>query len=45
MLTGPLGFHINKLVNELHPPSCHVVREHGDEFLNYVVIFGNDCNQ
>jgi hypothetical protein len=45
MLTRPLGFHISKLVNELHPLLCHVVREHGDDFFNYVVILRNDCNQ
>jgi hypothetical protein len=45
MLTKPLGLNITKSMNELHPPLCHIVWEHGNEFFNYIVIFGNDCNQ
>ncbi len=38
MLVGPSWLHVNKSMDEFHPPTCHVIEE-GHGILNFWLLF------
>ncbi len=44
MLSGPSWFHASKSMDELHPPTCHVIWGCGIGIMTIFQLYYNQCN-